>query len=214
MLISHRYKCIFAHVPKCAGTSLKEQLELDFVAGPYWHCTWEEATAAVGEVVMRAYLKFAVVRNPWERVVSAWKMFEQKPWCRQARSYSLAEFLAVVTDEKIGFRDRHRSEAERRKWMQSPENIRHHCLPCLLPYYGMVDRTGQVRMDRVIGYDRLDAGLNEVFERIGAPARALRKENTTQHAHYSNYYDPASRHAVSRYYAGDIRAFGFRFEAA
>ena len=40
------------------------------------------------------------------------------------------------------------------------------------------------------------------------------RKNPSRHAHYSAYYDEASRKLVDTYMGADLAAFGYTFEAA
>ncbi|MBW2172079.1 MAG: sulfotransferase family 2 domain-containing protein [Deltaproteobacteria bacterium] len=211
MLISHRYRCILSHIPKCAGTSMKSALDLDFIVPPYWHCTWKEACEVLGEDIMQGYFKFAFVRDPWDRVISAWKMFEQKPWCRQEVP-TLREFLEIVTDGSIGYRATHRTNEELDVWQHSTENIRHHTLPCLHPYYGMVDDDGRIKVNFVGRYEELGRDFQTVCEHLGFSGLTLPIENPTEHRHYSRYYDNECVEIVHRYYGDDIVCFQYQFD--
>jgi hypothetical protein len=98
------------------------------------------------------------------------------------------------------------------RWERTVENIRHHTLPCLHPYYGVVDGRGVVAMDEVIDYGDIDKGISRVMTRLGLAPTRLPRENTTRHDHYSRYFDDEARARVEAHFAADIRAFGFRFE--
>ena len=96
-MISHEYRCIFAHIPKTAGTSIEHKLGHDGEQDhrPIRH--YRELTvqlllrllftkklgdlrhligntvrqrASVSSKLYEEYFKFAIVRNPWARVYS------------------------------------------------------------------------------------------------------------------------------------------------
>ncbi|SHO45753.1 sulfotransferase family 2 domain-containing protein [Desulfopila aestuarii] len=88
MIISHNYKFIFIHIPKCAGTSIRNcLLELDPEAVSYWGNAWaldqdchvDAAHQPIENLVknrdllrmFRKYFVFAFVRNPYERFLSS-----------------------------------------------------------------------------------------------------------------------------------------------
>ena len=71
-----KYKLLFIHVPKNAGTSLEEWLKID---KKFWHKNvdgFELDHLTAKEYVkrfpkeFRDYFKFGIVRNPYDRVVS------------------------------------------------------------------------------------------------------------------------------------------------
>lgn len=68
MPISHKHKCIFIHIPKNAGTSVSETLEMNTEAG---HENWKLAKKRY-EDYWKQYLKFTISRNPYERFISCY----------------------------------------------------------------------------------------------------------------------------------------------
>jgi Sulfotransferase family len=93
MLVSDQRKFIFIHIPRTAGISLTSALSvfadgdnLDFSQvtwePEYPHFTAVEIARIVGEDRFQKFYKFAIVRNPWERMVSRYfylKRFDNKP---------------------------------------------------------------------------------------------------------------------------------------
>lgn len=63
------YKCIFLHVPKAAGISISKTLFGNL--GPC-HITYDWFEQNLGLVTIKAYYKFTFVRNPWDRLYSAY----------------------------------------------------------------------------------------------------------------------------------------------
>jgi len=81
-MISHNPKLIFIHVPKAAGSSIEFALQkyssvaVSFEANgnavlKNKHVTAAQVLEAYGKEKYSKYFSFAVARNPWERVVSA-----------------------------------------------------------------------------------------------------------------------------------------------
>jgi hypothetical protein len=81
-MISHKYRAIFIHNRKCAGGTIKKLFVAkggvergsecfsalqDGLCDKYW--------CKSGELI-GAYTKFCVVRNPWDKFVSAWHYLE------------------------------------------------------------------------------------------------------------------------------------------
>ncbi|PLR18886.1 hypothetical protein SGCZBJ_24950 [Caulobacter zeae] len=77
-MISHQYRCIFVHIPRCAGTSIETWIS----GGDWWtidagskHLLASQAKAAYAEF-WDDYFKFSIVRNPYDRVISCLKYAE------------------------------------------------------------------------------------------------------------------------------------------
>lgn len=71
-MISHKYKCIFIHIQRTAGTSIE-----DWVYGKDWwdvHKHTKHLLASQAKQIYKEYwdeyFKFSFVRNPWDRTVS------------------------------------------------------------------------------------------------------------------------------------------------
>lgn len=74
-MISHKYKCIFIHIPRTAGTSIEK-----WICGKSWWVIEPETkhlTASQAKEIYKDYwddyFKFSFVRNPWDRMVSCLK---------------------------------------------------------------------------------------------------------------------------------------------
>ncbi|HTL74630.1 MAG TPA: sulfotransferase family 2 domain-containing protein, partial [bacterium] len=63
-----QHRCIFVHVPKCAGISLVKSLFGDFDCG---HTNLRRYQIMFAPAEFNGYFKFTIVRNPFDRVVSA-----------------------------------------------------------------------------------------------------------------------------------------------
>ena len=209
MIISHRRRFVFAAVPK-TGThavrqALREQLGeedleqvglfvdkrfpwADLAAIRHGHLALRQVRPYLGEAAFGGYLKFAFVRNPFDRFVSycafmlrGGDLFQQRP------KEMMRHFL---------FRD-------------PPE---HHVLfqpQASLP----VDEDGETLLTDMIGrVEEMQTSYEAICARIGIPARRLDRVNASQHGDYRRYYDPALVDAVAARYRRDLDLFGYDFE--
>lgn len=69
MLGFDELKTIFVHVPKCGGVSINRALFGNLGGG---HTSLEEYLTVFSPSEFLSFFKFAFVRNPWDRVVSAY----------------------------------------------------------------------------------------------------------------------------------------------
>lgn len=66
------YKCIFIHIPKTAGKSISQTLFGNFAGG---HTQVGGYLNIFGASTFNKYYKFAFVRNPWDRIFSAFNHY-------------------------------------------------------------------------------------------------------------------------------------------
>ncbi len=198
--ISHRYRCIFIHIPKCAGSSVKKFLYGSHTGGD--HATAMELRHLFPNEY-ETYFKFAVVRNPWDRVVSVY-------------SYLLAGGNGSFRDQKVkeqlirlgGFGPfcRHLERALSRRF---PKPFPRHLWP---QAWFLREAAGRpVCVDYLVRFEDMDPGLRAVGSHIQADIRIPRMRETP-HSHYSEYYDDESRRLVESAYREDVELFGYRFD--
>ena len=69
-----QHRCIFVHVPKCAGVSISRSLFGSLVGT---HIAMKSFQLIYTEEEFARYFKFAFVRNPWDRLVSAYRFLKR-----------------------------------------------------------------------------------------------------------------------------------------
>lgn len=208
MIISHRKRFIFFAIPKTGthavrfalrahlGEGDEEQVRL-FVqkALPYpeiarlqhGHIRWRDIQAVLPDEIMAGYLKFAFVRNPWERFVSYCAFMHRNDGSFAANPRGLmARVLAdPAHEEKVVFR---------------PQNE------------FICDPDGAVRVDHVGRHETMQASFDQISDRIGLPRQELDRVNASTHGHWRDYYTEDLKRRVGERYARDIDLFGYRFE--
>ena len=100
-MISHRYRCIYVRVPKCASTTLLhwflEHCRAERSMRPWWYGSLETDRFEAVVQVMNLYpdyFTFSFVRNPYRRFVSLWL---STFWNRDPRLPELREGLAACS---------------------------------------------------------------------------------------------------------------------
>lgn len=190
-MINHEHKFIFIHIPKTAGTSMEDffidRFNLKRKDHIYWcdeRNQWAQhfTLAELESHKYDDYFKFAFVRNPWERVVSA---------CMYRKS-SIRNFLMHDLTKNIeGKKDPARHQMAQHEF--------------LIDYYG------KYKADFVGRFENLQGDFNHVCDRIGIKRGKLPHSNKTEHGHYSEYYNYDTKNLVARRYAKDIKYFGYEY---
>lgn len=212
MLVSHSAKFVFIHVQRTGGLSMQATLKQQFPDLRVWHGRHGHVRAGIAEWGRERwdeYHSFAVVRNPWDRLVSWYSMIRarqadnriQLPWplSRQPRLWdqvarrgrTFEQFLHNCTTEVF-------DRGCRKSFVYNQ-----------LDY--LVDREGRPAVSQVARFETLGEDIDRLFAHLGIAAK-LPHRNGSQHGHYSRWYDDRTEELVRQRFARDIEAFDYRFE--
>lgn len=218
-MISHRFRCVFVHVPKTAGQSVEQTFitaEGRRIArrralllrqnrrprlGPprLGHLTAEEyvTNGFLSRDRFRDYFVFGFVRNPWDRLVSEYR-YRGYPY--PFRDFVLAKFPGPADDN----------------YRTGVGGYRH-----VLPQSDFLfDAAGNQLVDFIGRFENLAGDFAVVRERVGLPPGELphvNRSNAPAPAQprcgpaYRDYYDAETRGFVETFYANDIDRFGYAF---
>lgn len=176
--ICEERKVIYYDVPKCASTTIRKEIFNNN----------NELSLANPCLELNRYFKFSFVRNPWDRMVSNWKMFTNKP-------YRIKQLKSMTDDDLSKFGNFIRFAAEIKNHHWQPQSL---FLPDKLDYVGKVES--------------FDKDFNYVLTMIGEKAKKTKKLNATTRDSYWNYYTPELKSIVAEMYAEDIKRFGYSYE--
>ena len=186
--------CVFIHIPKTGGASIRHGLFKSNYLGPRYGAMPPE---------WRGKFAFCFVRNPFDRLISAWKMFttgmERTRWTYPEdgdRTLSLSSFLDIVTDESAG-------NALARKTFN--EKIRHHTIPQTHPLNNLADA------DFVGRFENFSDDLARIFVRIGMDMGPLPHLNRAVRKGYRTYFKDETRTRAEEFYAEDLAELGYAY---
>ena len=207
MLISDTHKFIFVHIRKAAGSSIRSLL------GPYarsqpegfWkrirsralltrdyrehhfraHTTLKTAQRLMEPQRYLAYFKFAIVRNPWERLLSEYR------------------YVCSTPEHIRHFRVAPMSFAEFCKFQSRRRDAHQHLAVCNLD--------GGCGLDFVGRFETLVDDVNAVCDRLGIALLAMPHLNRSRADDYADVYDESLRRFVEQAWRRDIELFDYRF---
>ena len=139
---------------------------------------------------------FAFVRNPWDRLVSAYNYLstggssskDSKDYKRLFSTYK--NFKSMILN-----------------WHESYFDQIH-----FKPQWEWIcDDNKNVIVDFVGRYENLQQDYNTVCDNIMIPRHRLPHKNRNNHKHYTTYYDDESQEIVATWYKIDIELFGYKF---
>ena len=189
-------KCIFVHIPKCAGKSVSDGLFGKFTG----HCFLRQYELVYSAQQYTEYYKFTFVRNPWDRLVSAYHFLKagglnkgDRLWAEQNLS-SYEDFNSFC----LGWLNR--------------ENVR--TCQFFYPQYEYIC-VGNRRTPGVdfIGYfENLSADFDHVSKRLGLSVSLPHVNRSDRRDDFRDYYTPVTRKIAADVYHEDIEILGYDFD--
>jgi hypothetical protein len=208
MIISHRHRFIFFAVPRTGTHAVRralgqhlgpedwEQQNLfekkrlpmqDLADLGHGHISVRQLQSCLPSRTWNSYFKFAVVRNPFDRFVSACFFLARKQ--PQIAHHANAFMKRAVTDP-----------AFRRRVLVLPQTAL------------LTDGTGSIPLDFVGRFENLQESFDYICEHLGFPRAELENRNSSQHEPYSRYYDRTLAEAVGDIYRTDLETFSYTFD--
>ena len=208
-MISERSNFLFIHIPKSGGNSIQnvlrnysedeilrsaphhdgvERFEVgNRKYGTRKHSTLADYRNVLPSDVYDRLFKFAVLRNPWERMVS-WYFSPGRGvanWDRNAFKKLILETPTAVSYINSSNLP---SEASAHEPVYKAHNV-----------------------DRLIDFSDLQTGFFEVCDCVGIPRSKLPVRNRSCRKHYTHYYDSELVEIVGKRFQQDIRLGRFKF---
>jgi hypothetical protein len=206
-MISHEHRCIFVHIPKTAGNSINRVFGVGWEDHKDLQCYYDELPRAV----FTNYFKFAVVRNPWDRLLSDYNYQLKKSRAPAAKLFVYAadgskRNFAAWVETALSAPEQY----DAGDWGGAVSPHIHRWSPQL----DWISVGGKARTDFVARLEQLPEDFRTVCHQLEMPPFRLPHRNRRLHWHYSHYYDRTTRELVAAYYARDIEHFGYEFERA
>lgn len=195
--LRHYYqnKCVFVHITKAAGTSLALSL---FGELPY-HYTAQEYRVIYGRRDYNQFFKFTFVRNPWDRLYSAYSYLKGGGWNAKDAEWA-----------KQNLADIHSFDDFVLNWL-TPERLHVHIH--LWPQCDFIcDRHGNPIIDHLGYFETIQQDFDAICARLKLPQTDLKHTNASKRAGYKEVYSPAAIQKVAELYKQDIANFGYSFD--
>lgn len=186
---------IFIHIPKCAGNAVQQSLFGEVVFG---HQTIRQYQVALPSAVYRDAWKFTVTRDPWERIVSAWKFLKAGGYHAEDAKY-FAENLSQYPSFDHFVND----------WLVFQDLNQCGSLHLKPQLHYIRDFHGKIPMDYIVKLSDLADEYRHIRDRIGGSELSVHNK-TEGAADYREFYDDKETFEnVSRIYAEDIKTLGY-----
>jgi chondroitin 4-sulfotransferase 11 len=204
-MVSHKYECIFTHIPKTAGKSIRYLFGLPQFEHEYEGATDDTIEFGFGHTPLskliekdyfREYFKFSFVRNPFDRLVSAYH-YLNCGGCNEADKQFRDDYLAIYKGEFAAF-------VEDLCTLVTATHFQ--------PQIDWVCDDRRSLLTNFIGrYESIGSDMAIVSKRLGLPPKDIPIINASNHRAYRYYYDDATRQRVCDVYGEDLEMFSYGF---
>lgn len=187
----------FVHIPKNAGTSMIKTYPMEKYLG---HVSYK-MIFSLNLLKGRSNVKtFAIVRNPWDRFVSAYEYCRMKtsfwhndlnpnPLFEIASSYSFENFVKYFYNVK-----------------DTLNIINEPLYHVNSQYLWVTDNTNTIKVDHIIRFENLEEGLSNI-----GLNKTLQYINKSPHKSYQLYYTKETEDMIAEMYTTDIELFKYSF---
>jgi hypothetical protein len=188
------HKCIFVHITKTAGTSVAKSL---FGYLPY-HYTAVDYRAIYGKKTFNEYYKFAFVRNPWDRLYSAYRYLKAGGWNDEDKQWAETHLSRFSSFNEFV-----------RHWL-TKENINKH--KHFWPQRRFIcDSRNRLLIDYLAYFETLHEDYDVIKSRLQIDTE-IGRHNVNPGETYKEAYDYKSKMIVADVYSEDIALFGYDFD--
>lgn len=199
--------CLFIHIPKNGGTSIGRTLFGDFEGNHMPIATYQ---MIYDQSTFERLFKFGVSRNPYDRLLSAYRFFRNGADRIPHAGMSDKSLRPEIQIPVASYDDFEQFVLE---WL-TPINSRQHehfrqqhrfaCSP-----------DGRLRLDYVGRFESMDESFAHIAERVGVDAALMHDRRTRLSADdvasYTEAYTPSMRKVVEDIYGKDLRIFDYHF---
>lgn len=215
MAAVHTPNLTFVHIPKSAGTSISSWMHRLIGSSNLW---FDHPTLTEIESIVDVKKSFAVVRNPWDRAVSAYTHLKSMSnniegviktenlfLKHDKNEIDVFKMLLESNDGKlknITFEDYIKQAND----LYSPKGILTEKLSFATPQTYWL----QNKVDIILKYENLDSDF-KIIQELCNVWEHIPLMNTTVHDHYVNYYNSETKKIVEKAFEEDIDTWKYTF---
>lgn len=188
-------KCIFVHIPKCAGISVSKSLFNNLGGG---HLSIMDYQLIYGQSKFKDFFTFTFVRNPWDRVFSAYNFLNKggfdkadKLWAEENLSCfnSFNQFVCTWVTEKNIYSWNH-----------------------FIPQYRFVcDPYGNIKVNFIGRFESIENDFKYISQKINCNDYLEHTNKSNNSMAYKEFYTKKSIEIIRNIYTKDIELFGYNF---
>ena len=196
-MINHKYKCIFIHIQRTAGSHIERIID----GKDWWDKTLRQEKHLIASQARELYrdhwnyyFKFSIVRNPWERIVSCLKFANH--------------FGLKVIDGKINLSD----YKKKYEFPNTVEYDQRFFKKTEIPQGTIGNGYSNIlneKLDFIASYDNLEDDMNFIFNKIKLNKKFKFKQGKSQD--YKKYFTEESKSDIELIYKNDLKKYNYIF---
>jgi hypothetical protein len=203
MPISYKYQTIFVHIPKTAGTSIYNVLEIPYEYNIRALMTMEMNNPCLNHLppiqiqkfvtpeVWNTFYKFTIVRNPYDRIVSDYR-FLQPLIGQQYDLSTFDKFVSLV--ERVVTTNAY------------TENLYFDHFRPQSHYFK------NIKYDYIGRFENLNSDIQNILQAIGSKGSLpWNNKSRSSDDHYHKYFNTEIKSIVDRLYTSDLEMFGYKY---
>ena len=203
MIVIHEKELVFIHIPKNSGTEMTKQIQNTYedaivlrdceregvnVGIDKMHLYFDVIDLFIPKNVLKAYTKFCIVRNPYNKLYSAWKFIQER------HGYdNVNDFIKYKLNEEFIYGKE-----------LTPMDARVHYRPQFTFVY---DSERNKFADFVIRYENLNEDISKMNEKYGLDVPLYDNGNTQKS--YINFLNRDSIIKINELYRKDFELLGY-----
>jgi hypothetical protein len=220
-MINHKYKFVFAHIPKTGGMSVESALKgfgSEYVHrhGPkteqHPHLCKHASLLTIKNNLkdFEGYFKFAFIRNPWEWVASNYVF-------NHGRHFPYLEKLKYTKYRLFKFHLNKEKKKRGEKLLKEEKDIFLFWLDwwtkgCKPSQHELIcDEKNKELTDFLGNFDDFTNDFNLITKKIGIENAVLPHRNKSKKYNYRELYNDESIELVNSYFKKDISYFNYKF---
>ena len=182
------------HIPKTAGTSVTKSIY--GTDANFSHYTWEDLFIILNDNYSK-YYSFSIVRNPWDRCLSAYEFLKLGGDNEKDRVFyekNMSEYQTFSEFIKRGL-----STKKIFNWIH------------FIPQSNFIfSKSDECMVNQIIRFENLENDYDFIKNKLGGSELLKYKINRTNH-NYQKFYDKEMVNIISRLYYRDIMLLDYHF---
>lgn len=189
-------KCIFVHIPKAGGVSLSKSL---FNNLGYGHLYIKNYKYIFNYNEFNNYFKFSIVRNPWDRLVSAYFFLKAGGFHDIDKKWYINNLSKYQDFDEFVLKWVNKSNIY--KWIH------------FIPQFEFVTINSKLNVDKIYHIENMDFAVNDLEKRLNKSISLSHKNKTvSRKKDYRQYYTQKTKNIVEQVYSEDIQLFNYSFD--